>query len=28
VADWNKNAAPFHVYPIVQGGVAYTFRIR
>jgi len=28
VASWNKNAAPFHVYPIVQGGVAYTFRIR
>lgn len=28
VADWNKNAAPFHIYPIVQGGVAYTFRIR
>jgi hypothetical protein len=28
VADWNKNAAPFHIYPIVQGGVAYTFRLR
>lgn len=28
VADWNKNAEPFHVYPIVQGGVAYTFRLR
>ena len=28
VATWNENAAPFHVYPIVQGGVAYTFRIR
>lgn len=28
VAEWNKNAAPFHIYPIVQGGVAYTFRIR
>jgi hypothetical protein len=28
VATWNDNAAPFHVYPIVQGGVAYTFRIR
>ena len=28
VADWNRNAAPFHIYPIVQGGVAYTFRIR
>lgn len=28
VADWNKNAEPFHIYPIVQGGVTYTFRIR
>jgi len=28
VASWNRTAAPFHVYPIVQGGVAYTFRIR
>jgi len=28
LASWNKTAAPFHVYPIVQGGVAYTFRIR
>jgi hypothetical protein len=27
-ASWNKDAAPFHVYPIVQAGVAYTFRIR
>jgi len=25
---WNRNAKPFHIYPIVQGGVAYTFRIR
>lgn len=28
VAAWNKNAAPFHIFPIVKGGVAYTFRIR
>jgi len=28
MADWNRNAAPFHIYPVVQGGVAYTFRIR
>ena len=28
VATWNSDAAPFHVYPIVQGGVTYTFRIR
>ena len=28
LATWNKDAAPFHIFPIVQGGVAYTFRIR
>jgi hypothetical protein len=28
LATWNENARPFHIYPIVQGGVAYTFRIR
>lgn len=28
LATWNHDAAPFHIYPIVQGGVAYTFRIR
>lgn len=27
-ATWNRDAAPFHIYPIVQGGVTYTFRIR
>jgi hypothetical protein len=26
-ASWNKDAEPFHVYPIVRGGVAYTFAI-
>jgi hypothetical protein len=28
IASWNKRLEPFHVYPIIQGGVAYTFRIR
>jgi hypothetical protein len=28
LASWNKTVAPFHVYPLVEGGVAYTFRIR
>lgn len=28
VADWNKHVAPFHIYPLIQGGVTYTFRIR
>lgn len=25
---WNDRVAPFHVYPIVQGGIAYTFSWR
>jgi hypothetical protein len=28
LASWNKRVAPFHVYPLVQGGIAYTFRLR
>jgi hypothetical protein len=28
LAAWNSDAAPFHIYPIVQGGVAYSFHIR
>lgn len=28
VAAWNQNAAPFHIFPIVEGGVSYTFRIQ
>lgn len=28
VAKWNQTAAPFHVYPILEGGVAYTFSWR
>lgn len=25
---WNRRVAPFHVYPILQGGVAYSFTFR
>lgn len=28
VASWNSEVQPFHVYPIVEGGVTYTFRYR
>ncbi len=28
LASWNKRAAPFHIYPIVQFGLSYTFRYR
>ena len=28
LATWNRRFAPYHVYPIVEGGVAYTFQIR
>ena len=28
VASWNRRVAPFHIYPIVQGGVAYSFSLR
>ncbi|MGB6724054.1 MAG: hypothetical protein WBE72_24880 [Terracidiphilus sp.] len=28
VASWNRRAAPYHVYPLVEGGIAYTFRYR
>lgn len=28
LVTWNKDVAPYHIYPIVEGGVAYTFRIR
>lgn len=28
LASWNRTAAPYHIYPIIEGGVAYTFRIR
>jgi hypothetical protein len=28
VATWNNDVKPFHIYPVVEGGVAYTFRYR
>jgi len=28
LTKFNRNFAPFHVYPVVEGGVAYTFNIR
>jgi len=28
VATWNRRAAPFHIYPILEGGAAYSFTFR
>lgn len=28
LASWNKRVAPFHTYPLIQGGLSYTFRYR
>ena len=28
VASWNRRVAPFHIYPIIEAGVAYSFPIR
>jgi hypothetical protein len=28
VATWNNDVKPFHIYPIAEGGVTYTFRYR
>lgn len=28
VKSWNQRVAPFHIYPIVEGGVAYSFSFR
>lgn len=28
VASWNKRVSPFHIYPLLEGGVSYTFRFR
>ena len=28
LVTWNKDVAPYHIFPIVEGGVAYTFNIR
>lgn len=28
VKSWNQEVAPFHIYPIFEGGVAYSFGVR
>jgi hypothetical protein len=28
LASWNKRVAPFHIYPLIEGGFSYTFRYR
>jgi hypothetical protein len=28
LTTWNRRVAPFHIYPILQGGVAYSFTFR
>lgn len=28
LADWNRRAAPYHIYPILEAGVAYSFNWR
>lgn len=28
LVKWNNTAAPFHIYPLISGGIAYTFRFR
>jgi hypothetical protein len=28
LASWNRLVAPYHIYPIVEGGVTYTFTFR
>jgi hypothetical protein len=28
IATWNRRAAPYHVYPLVEAGIAYTFGYR
>jgi hypothetical protein len=28
IAKWNRRAAPYHIYPMVEAGVAYTFGYR
>jgi hypothetical protein len=27
IATWNRRAAPYHIYPLIKGGVSYTFRL-
>ena len=26
--SWNHTVAPFHIYPVIQGGIAYSFSLR
>lgn len=28
VASWNQRVAPYHIYPIIQSGVSYSFSLR
>jgi len=28
LVTWNKDVSPYHIFPIVEGGVAYTFDMR
>jgi hypothetical protein len=28
VASWNRRVSPFHIYPVLEGGVAYSFELR
>lgn len=28
LVTWNNDVAPYHIFPILEGGVAYTFRLR
>jgi hypothetical protein len=28
VATWNNDVKPYHIYPVIEGGVTYTFRYR
>lgn len=28
VASWNRRVSPFHLYPVLQGGVTYSFSLR
>jgi hypothetical protein len=27
IATWNRRIAPFHIYPLINGGISYTFRL-
>lgn len=28
LASWNRRVSPFHIYPVLQGGVSYSFSLR